>query len=207
MRFDKNGIEPLIKMTESGREIGINDANSRNKAGLFLRCIILILLASGAISTSSCGYKVRSSIGKLPDGIQSLGVPIFKNSSHQFKLEQRVTGAVIKELSARTRIPISAKSGDGDCVLMGEIHNVSASPVTFSSETSFASAFLITVQMSVKLVRAKDSAVLWENGSFLYRERYVLNTNVTDFFSEDNPALDRLSQDFASSLVSTLLKR
>jgi hypothetical protein len=169
--------------------------------------LFLLLLAAGTITSSSCGYKVRSSVGKLPDGIQSLGVPIFKNSSHQFRLEQRVTGAVIRELSSRTRIPISAKTADTDAVLVGEIHNVSASPVTFSSETSFASAFLITVQMSVKLVRNKDSAVIWEDGSFLYRERYVLNTNVTDFFSEDNPALDRLSQDFASSLVSTLLKR
>jgi len=59
----------------------------------------------------------------------------------------------------------------------------------------------------VKLVRGKDSAVLWQNPDFLFRERYVLNGNVTEFFSEENPALDRLSREFAASLVSTMLNR
>ncbi len=81
---------------------------------------------------------------------------------------------------------------------------MSSSPVTFGSDT-FASAFLVTVQMSVKLVRTSDSKVLWENNNFLFRERYALNSKLADFFSEENPALERLSREFASSLVSTIL--
>jgi hypothetical protein len=47
--------------------------------------------------------------------------------------------------------------------------------------------------------------VLWQNDNFLYREPYVLNANVRDFFSEENPALERLARDFAASLASTVL--
>ncbi len=169
---------------------------------LWMSCLILAV----TLSCSACGYRVRSSVGHLPTGIQSLGIPTFKNLSPQFKVEQRITGAVLKEFVTRTRIPVSSNINGMDAVLAGEIGSVSSSPVTFGGD-SFASAFLVTVQIRVKLVRTKDSAVLWEDNSFLFRERYVLNTKVTDFFSEENPALDRLAQDFATSLVSTILNR
>jgi hypothetical protein len=93
-----------------------------------------------------------------------------------------------------------------DAVLVGEIGSVNASPVAFGAD-GFASTFLVTVQMHVKLVKVKDSSVLWENSNFLFRERYLLNSVVKDFFSEENPALDRLAHDFAASLVSIILSR
>ena len=47
--------------------------------------------------------------------------------------------------------------------------SVSASPVAFPTDT-FGSAFLITIQMSVKLVRSKDASVIWEEPNYLFRE-------------------------------------
>ena len=83
---------------------------------------------------------------------------------------------------------------------------MSATPVTFGSD-SFGSAFLVTVQLAVKLVRSRDGTVLWENPDFLFRERYELNRRLVDFFSEENPALERLAREFAASLASTVLDR
>ena len=93
-----------------------------------------------------------------------------------------------------------------DAVLLGEIRSVSSSPVTFGTDT-FGSAFLVTVQMGVKLVRLKDGKVLWQNPDYLFRERYVFNSKVVDFFSEESPALERLAREFAASLASTVLNQ
>jgi Lipopolysaccharide-assembly len=153
-----------------------------------------------------CGYRVVGSVGKLPDGIKSIAVPTFDNRSPQFRIEQRITLAVVRELNTRTRIPVVSSPSGVDAILVGEIRSVSSSPVTFGGDT-FGSAFLVTVQMSVKLVRTRDSAVIWQNGDFLFRERYTLNPKVQDFFAEEGPALDRLSREFAASLISTLLSR
>jgi hypothetical protein len=153
---------------------------------------------------TGCGYKVRSSVQNLPGGIESLGIPTFSNATHQYKVEQQITRAVLKEFSARTRIPINSNSSGVDAVLAGEIRGFSSSPVTFGLDT-FGSAFLVTVHMAVKLTRVRDGAVLWENANYVYSERYVLNAKITDFFSEENPALERLARDFAASLASTLL--
>jgi hypothetical protein len=163
--------------------------------------IVLLVAILGA----SCGYRIRGSVGRLPSGIQSLGIPTFRNSTNQYKIEQIISIAVLKEFSIRTRIPVNSSSSGVDAVLLGEIFNVSSVPATFGSQT-FGSAFLLTVQMRVKLVKLKDSTIIWQKDGFLYRERYVLNSNVKDFFSEENPALERLALDFAASLASTILE-
>jgi hypothetical protein len=168
---------------------------------------ILILLWLLSLSTG-CGYKFQSSVKSLPSGLQSLGIPTFKNSTNQYRIEQQITAALLKELSSRTRTPVNSSSTGVDAILTGEILSVSSIPGAFGTQesTTIGSAFLISVQISAKLIRLKDSAVLYENGNYLFRERYTINSSLQDFFSEENPALERLASDLASSLASTVLE-
>ena len=159
-----------------------------------------------ALDCSGCGYRVKGSVRPIPGGIESLGIPTFRNLTQQYRLEQLVSRAVLKEFAVRTRTPVSSRASGVDAVLVGEIRGMSATPVTFGSDT-FGSVFLVTVQLAVKLVRTQDGTVLWENSDYLFRERYELNRNVVEFFSEENPALERLAREFASSLASTVLNR
>jgi outer membrane lipopolysaccharide assembly protein LptE/RlpB len=177
-------------------------------SGRLATCALLlaILLQGGA-----CGYRLRSSAGKLPQGIQSLGIPTFKNRTTQYKIEQILSSAVLKEFALRTQIRVNSSSSNMDSVLVGEIRNISSTPVTFGTPTvgsqTFGSTFMITVEIAVKLIRSSDSSVIWENERFVFREQYVLNANIKDFFSEENPALERLARSFAASLASTILDR
>lgn len=183
-------------MTRSHAELGLSP--------IARVCVTLLLTIAFLFACAACGYQIHSSVRGLPAGIQSLGIPTFRNNTHEYKLEQQISSAVLKEFTLRTRLPVNSSSSGVDAVLIGEIRSVSSAPVTFGTDT-FGSAFLVTVQMSVKLVRSSDSKVLWENSGFLYRERYVLNSKLSDFFSEENPALERLAREFAASLVSTIL--
>jgi hypothetical protein len=169
---------------------------SRNKITIF---IVILIISTG------CGYRIHSSVDALPTGIRSLGIPTFRNLTTQFKVEQLISSAVLKEFSTRTRARINSSNSSVDAVLLGEILDVSSSPVTFGDQT-FGSAFMVTVRMSAKLVRTKDSSIIWQKQDFMYRERYVLNSVARDFFSEENPALGRLASDFAASLVSAILE-
>jgi len=163
---------------------------------------VAVLLAS--LASGACGYRVAGAVKKMPTGIQSFGIPPFRNLSPTYRIEQRLTAAVLREFSTRTRCIVRPEAAGMDAVLIGEVRTVSSSPVTFGADT-FGSAFVVTVQVSAKLVRTSDAKVLWENPDFLFRERYVLNGRVSDFFSEEGPALDRLARDFAASLASTVL--
>lgn len=171
-----------------------------------VRLSLAVLRMILPLAASACGYRITGSVRPLPDGIQSLGIPTFHNSTNQFRLEQQLTRAVIREFSVRTRLTVTSNSSGVDAILLGEIRGISSSPVTFGAD-AFGSTFLVTVQLGVKLVRPRDGAVLWENDDFLFRERYVLNSKVSDFFFEENPALERLASEFATGLASTILHR
>jgi hypothetical protein len=165
-----------------------------------------VLISGILLCLAACGYHVTGSAGNLPAGIHSIGIPTFKNSTREYKVEQQMTAAVLKEFALRARVPVNSRSTGVDAVLQGEIRNLSSSPVTFGVNT-FASAFLVTVEISVKLVRVKDGVVLYENPDFSFQAQYELNTSVSQFFSEENAAVERLARDFAAALASSVLTR
>jgi hypothetical protein len=169
------------------------------------------LLAGISLASPGCGYRVRSSVGTLPSEAHSLGIPTFLNFTTQYKMEQLISRAVLKEFSTRTRSTVNSSSSGVDLVLEGEIRDITSVPVLFGtlderSQTT-GSTFLITVRLNVHLKRLRDSSIIWKNENFLFRERYSLNSNVRDFFSEENPALERLARSFAASLASSILDR
>jgi len=199
-------VAPLQTRSGLSKSVQELDAAERRMYNGVMRLLALADLTLMMLVCGACGYQVRSSVRELPAGIQSLGIPTFTNRSPQYKLEQQLTAAVLKEFSTRTRVPVNSSPSSVDAILRGEIQSISSTPVTFGSD-SFGSAFLVSVQISVKLVRSRDGSVLWENPSFQFRERYVLNGKVSDFFSEQGAALDRLARDCAASLASTILNR
>jgi hypothetical protein len=181
--------------------------------GIFKRVFlgIVFFLPFVLVLNQACGYRVRSSIGRLPDDMKSIGIPTFKNLTNEFKIEQIITSALLKEFSSRTQCRVNSSSSGVDLVLMGEIRSLDLLPVTYRTqnvgEKTFGSAFQVTLRVGVKLIRQRDSAIIWQNDDFVFRERYMLNTNVRDFFSEENPALERLAKNFSSELASSILNR
>jgi len=171
-------------------------------------CVCLIVMAFAATLFSGCGYRVRSAVGQLPDGAMSIGIPTFRNLTSEPEIEQILTRALLREFNARTRGRVNSSDSDADLTLLGEVKDVSAVPVTFgaqnSGELTFSSAFQITVRIGAKLIRRSDSAIVWENDNFIFRERYLLNSDVRNFFSGDNPAFERLARNFAASLAGVI---
>jgi hypothetical protein len=172
---------------------------------------IPLLVLSLAAALGGCGYYVKSAAGRLPGGAESIGIPTFRNLTGEFKIEQTLTRALLREFASRTRGRVDSRDSGPDLVLLGEVKEVRAVPVTFGAQGSgaqtFGSAFQVTVRVGVRLVRQRDSAVVWENADFLFRERYLLNSDVRDFFAEDGPALERLANSFAASLAGVVLER
>ena len=170
-----------------------------------LRFYALVAIEILLSMNCGCGYRVMPSVKTLPAGIQSIGIPTFKSLTPQFRIEQIITSAVLKEFAAQTRASVNSNSSGVDVILLGEIDSINSSPIAFGTEDSFGTTFLVTVRISAKLMRAKDSTILWENANYLFSSRYVLDNEVSNFFSEENPALERLAREFAGALTSTIL--
>jgi hypothetical protein len=63
----------------------------------------------------------------------------------------------------------------------------------------------VTVVLRISMVDRRGH-VLFENSNYTFREQYQVAREVTSFFDEETPALQRMSRDFAKTLVSDILE-
>lgn len=158
-----------------------------------------------ALALGSCGYHTAGKGSKIPADVQTLAVPAFVNQTQTYRIEAVLTEAVVREFNTRTKYRIVTDPADADAVLRGTVIGTQLAPVTYDSNTGRASTALVTVNMKVVFTR-KDGRVLYENSNFVYREQYQISRELSSFFEEQGPAVQRLSQDFARTLVSNVLE-
>ncbi len=164
------------------------------------RWAVVLLLATQV----ACGYKVASNNRNAPD-IGTLAVLPLENKTTTFEVEQILTRSLVRAFIEKSSYDVVSDPSQADAVFQGVISQVSANPVIFGEQT-FGSTFLVTVVGRVELRERETSKLLFENNNFIFREQYVINVDVRNFFSELNPALERIADDFASSVVTTILE-
>jgi outer membrane lipopolysaccharide assembly protein LptE/RlpB len=160
---------------------------------------------TAVLFSGACGYSTANKSSRLPTTLHVLAVPAFTNQTQTYRIEAMLTGAVVREFNTRTNYRVVSNATDADAVLKGVVISAQTSPLTYDSASGRASSALVTVTMKVTLTD-KNNRVLYENQNYLYREQYQISPEVTSFFQEENPALDRLSRDFARQLVSNVLE-
>ena len=159
-----------------------------------------------ALLATSCGYHTAGKAARLPASVQTIAIPTFVNQTQTYRIEQILTAAVVREFNTRTRFHIVPEEDkNADATLLGTVVLTQLAPVTFDSSTGRASSALVTVTVRVSLVDRKG-VPLYENPSYTFREQYQVSRELSSFFEEDAPAVDRLSRDFARTLVSNILE-
>jgi outer membrane lipopolysaccharide assembly protein LptE/RlpB len=172
----------------------------------FASLAILFSICYFLFSLAGCGYHVAGRGTRLPREIRTIAVPAFENKTTTHRIEQRLTEAVVHEFLARTKYRIVADEADADAALRGQVTSVETGAILFDANTGRATTMLVTVRMSVQLTERPSGNVLYENTDFLFRDEYEISTDVTSFFEEQGPAFNRLSRDFAATLVSAILE-
>jgi outer membrane lipopolysaccharide assembly protein LptE/RlpB len=180
-----------------------------------MRGSLLLLVALALPGVSGCGYHTLGSAAHLPDTVHTLAVPIFKNKTQFYHTEVPMTQAVVREFTDRTRLTVAPDAGDdADATVAGTIISESVQPLTYRTETtavqtgqttSVTSSFLITIAVNV-VVTDRDHRVLYQHTNYVFHEQFETTTDLASFIEEDSPAVQRLSRDFAQSLVSDILE-
>ena len=177
---------------------------SSMEARSVLRLSTWIIVALTLLSVqSACGYRIASS-NRLPSGSVIAVLP-FENKTTTFMVEQVLTQSVIRALVQKSGYRVTRDPAQADRILEGVISRVTANPVLFGEET-FGSTFLVTLNARVELREQQSGKILFKNDEYIFREQYIINVDVKNFFSELNPALGRIADDFASSVVTTVLE-
>ena len=175
---------------------------------MFCRNTVRVLCV---LCVSGCGYSLAGRGSFLPAHITTIGVPTFTNRTTLFNLETQLTQQVRSEFIGRGRYRILPDAGaEVDALLTGEITAVTIAPASFSTQ-QLASRYVITMAARVQLRDERDEKVLWENPSLMFRQEYEAQSGATvvdpaGFFGQDQNALDRMSAEFARTIVSAILE-
>jgi outer membrane lipopolysaccharide assembly protein LptE/RlpB len=167
----------------------------------------LAVLATLALAACiGCGYHTAGSATRLPAGIHTLDVPIFATRVQAYHTEIAFTQAIIRELDTRTRYRIlTGDHDDADARLTGTILTQSISPLTYDANSGQTASYLITITAKV-ILTDRDGHILYQNDALPFREQYQSTQDLNGFIQEDAPAVHRLAQDFARTIVENILE-
>jgi outer membrane lipopolysaccharide assembly protein LptE/RlpB len=174
----------------------------------------MAVLVAGLVS--GCGYHVAGRSDALPKSIHVIAVPALENKTSSYRIEQKLTSATIHEFLAKTSYRVVSNPADGDAVLRGKVLSLEAVPLLFDTASGRATTMLVTVKCEITFEERDTGKILYHTDTFLFQNEYEIPTVVTPstgqvnaatiagFFQEQDPALDRLAQDFATRLVAAV---
>ena len=173
------------------------------------RVLSLIILAS--LASSSCGYALAGRGSFLPDYIETIGIPMFENQTAAFEVEQLVTEQVRQQFIGRGSYRVVPETTGVDAVLLGEIRNIDIAPASFTDEQQ-ASRYVFTLTARIEFTDLSTDDVLWENPRLTFSDEYEVASgggaveSVSSFFGQRSNAVERIAEDFAQTVVSSILE-
>lgn len=174
----------------------------------FVRGVLGVLCFGGV--ASGCGYSLAGRGSFLPPYIRTIGVPTFTNRTTIFNLETLLTQKVRAEFIGRGKYQILPQATGVDALLNGDVTAVTVAPVGFTTQ-NLASSYSVTMMARIEFRDEHENKVLWENPAVMFRQDYPATSGarVTDavaFFQQDANALERMSGEFARTIVSSILE-
>ena len=122
---------------------------------LFLWSACFCLAATG------CGYHTTAQSTQLPDSVKTIASPSFVNQTQTYRIEQQLTGAVVREMTTRTHYHVLNDADESaDATLRGTVISTSLSPLAYDSQSGRAASVLVTVSMKVSLTDRSEKFCL-----------------------------------------------
>jgi hypothetical protein len=169
-----------------------------------------VLLVYGFLS--GCGYSLAGKGNFLPDYIATIAIPSFTNRTDRVAIEEVFTRKVVEEFTARGRYKIQAEETGADAVLEGVVVSFVAAPTVLEGgslndpESSQASTYTVIVRAQVEFKDKVKDDVIWSNSNFMFRDDYEVGENPEEFFNQEGLTMQRLAEEFAKTLVSSILE-
>jgi outer membrane lipopolysaccharide assembly protein LptE/RlpB len=169
-----------------------------------VRVVVGVLLVA---EVSACGYHLVGTTSFLPEEIENLYVEKFDNQTRWVDMDQRLMEALTVEWVRRRRLRLVDSETQADVVLSGAIQRLAVIPVSYD-EQGRANEYQMSLQALVQLkdVRQEEPELLWEDKAFSRRTSYRVDPNAVNYFDRQNLAMDELSVEFSSALVTAVLE-
>jgi len=163
------------------------------------------------VSLSGCGYSLAGRGNFLPDYIAVIAIPTFENQSDQVAIEELFTLKVVEEFNSRGKYKIQADEAGADAIMNGIVLSMTSTPSVLEgggnpNDANQASTYTVIVRAQVEFKDLVQDDVIWSSNSFSFRDDYEIGEDPEEFFDQEGLTLQRLAEEFAKSLVSSILE-
>ncbi len=155
------------------------------------------------IGLNSCGYKLAGFGNQIPPRIKTVAIPNFENKTSRDQIDQIITKAIKDEFIRRSSLDLSDRPDNADSLIEGMITRFDVTPVTFGADSS-ANLYRITITIDIRFLDIDTNEVIFEGKGLTFSENYDINYE--NFFSRETETLIKIADDFASSVVTTILE-
>ncbi|MBL7033731.1 MAG: hypothetical protein ISR91_06265 [Candidatus Delongbacteria bacterium] len=156
------------------------------------RSLILLVLMSMLISCGIYSFK-----GALPEGIESVAIPLMENRTSEPLLTEEITDLVINEFMVQNLFRLDDEER-ADGVLEMTLKSVTERANTYSAEES-VSQMRITLDVQVELVRRATGESVMKKNISSWGIYSLEDGERTDGIEE---AVNKLVEDISSALLS-----
>ena len=170
---------------------------------------VWVLMA--ALVLAACGYTLVGRASNIPEDVQQVFLQPFENETARVEVEQFLTQAIADELVTRRRFELVSTEAESDAVIRGAVTALRVAPITFTNDGR-AQEYELTIVVDVSFSRSgtppdgEEAEVIWANDRYQFKESYPVESADSDFFDQENIAIEESAERFADTMVTDLLE-
>jgi len=159
-------------------------------------------LALVALLAGGCGYTVG---GTLPSHIQTVSVPIFRNTTREPGVESLITRAVVEAFSTNGRLKVVSRS-QADAVLDGEVIGYSIASIAFDKDANVR-LYRLVVTLNLRMRDLRRNTVLFEQNQVAEQADFRVQGQVSQTISREETALRAAATEIGRAVVALAVTR
>lgn len=169
------------------------------------RAAILLFLLGPTLLAAGCGYRLAGRNQLLPPEVKVIGIPPFGNRTRRPEVEQRITEAVTRTFIVRGGYRTVPGTEGADVVLKGEVTGYEVNPVNVGPDGR-ASRYEVVLTARAALSDQGAEKVYFRSDHFVFKQQYPVERDAVSYIDLEIVAIDAAADDFAVSLVTSILE-
>jgi hypothetical protein len=161
-----------------------------------------------AVLLCACGYRALDGRGVLGDGVRTIELRAFENTSREPGLEQLIGDALVEEFGRRAWLTpeLQGAVANPDLILRGVLHSATVRSTSYSSG-ALALEERIELRFDVDVRRGGTNELVYQHPDFRATEVFLSSADPQVYASNKEQALRRLSSAVAERVHDELFER
>jgi outer membrane lipopolysaccharide assembly protein LptE/RlpB len=169
------------------------------------RITVLLAIITLCSTTFGCGYQIMGRGEEFPEGITSLAIVPFENTTKEANLNAIFVSALRREFIFRREVEIVSEK-KAQASLQGTITSITFSSIAYDEEAR-ALEYRVTITLDLLLIRQGNGEILWRGDDIQGSEEYLASTNVIVEEGRKNSAIRKIATDLAEEIYIKIKER